>query len=531
MTRWFLGARARWSHVIGHFTVCLLVAAVAYVVPVHAFGLAVQDPWEGGVEIVLVHDTHFHGTFTRPDGVTLAHYVGVIGEILDTNPNALFVGNGDDLAPSVMSAVFFGRHMVDALNVSRLSVDTFGNHELDYGPDNLLEQVRASAFPWVSANVLDRATGTVFGKEAGVEPFRIFRLGGVAVGFTGLAPAETGAISNVGQGILVRDPADALRDVVPQMRLAGAQVVVVLAHLAWPDTEAIAASVDGVDVFLGDHAGQSLDVPRVINGAIVSRRGQEFDRVGVLTLRVRAGRIVDHEYWWVPVASSSPVSGEVQVVTGRYERDLAELLDSVIGTSAVPLDARREVVRREEAALGNLAADAMREWGSADLAIQNGGGIRGDRVYEMGPLTKANVVDWLPFQNYVAVLRLSGRQVVEALENGVSAVESGGGRFPQVSGVAFSYDPNAPPMSRVREVKIGGLPLDRDAMYTVTTNDFLAGGGDGYEVFTQAQVVVSPRDGPVLSAVVMDFVAAAGVVAPRVEGRIVVEEHGALQVP
>lgn len=530
MTGWMLGERARWSRFIGYSVVGLLIAAGG-VLPGLRSDLAAQERSEQDGEIVLVHDTHFHGTFTRPDGVTLAHYAGVVGEILDANPNAVFVGNGDDLAPSVMSAVFFGRHMVDALNASRLSVDTFGNHELDYGPDNLLEQVRASAFPWVSANVLDRATGMVFGKAAGVELFVIRRVAGVTVGFTGLAPAETGSISNVGQGILVRDPAEALRDVVPQMRLAGAQVVVVLAHLAWPDTEAVAASVDGVDVFLGDHAGQSLDVPRVINGAIVSRRGQEFDRVGVLTLRVRGGRVVGHEYWWVPVATDSPVSYEVQVVTGQYERELAELLDREIGVSAVRLDARREVVRREEAALGNLAADAMREWGGADLAIQNGGGIRGDRVYEIGPLTRANVVEWLPFQNYLAVLRLSGREVVEALENGVSTVESGGGRFPQVSGVRFSYDPGGPPMSRVREVNIGGLPVDRDAMYTVATNDFLAGGGDGYEVFTRAQVVVSPQDGPVVSAVVMDFVAAAGVVAPRVEGRIVAEQRPTLQIP
>lgn len=410
--------------------------------------------------------------------------------------------------------------MVEALNAARLSVDTYGNHEFDYGPDNLVDQVRASRFSWVSANVIDRRTGEVFGAEAGARSFVVREVGGVGLGFTGVAPAETGTISNVGPNVEILDPIEAMRAVVPRMRGAGAQVVIMLSHLAGPDSDRLAAAVPGIDVIVGDHAGRALDLPSVINGTIVSRRGQEYDRLGWLKLTIRERTIVGHTYVALPVTTASPVSPLVEEVLQRYDAELSALLDVEIGRTATDLDARRRTVRTREAAIGSYIADAIRSWAGADVAIQNGGGIRGDKVYEAGPITRAMIVEVLPFQNYLTVLRLTGSQLLEALENGVSEVETGAGRFPQVSGLSFRYDPAAPPMTRVSDVTVGLSPLDLHATYTVATNDFLAGGGDGYSMLSAAEVLVPGQAGPLVSSVVIDAIGEAGTIAPRVEGRI-----------
>jgi 2',3'-cyclic-nucleotide 2'-phosphodiesterase/3'-nucleotidase len=330
-------------------------------------------------------------------------------------------------------------------------------------------------------------------------------------------------MSNVGPDVVVLEPAEAMRAMAPRMREAGAQIIVVLSHLAGPDSDRLVAAVSGIDVIVGDHAGRALDWPEVINGAIVSRRGQEYFPPGVLRLTVRGGRIVDFSYAVLPLATDSPVAPDVEEVVSRYTEEMEALLGVEIGSTATALDTRRDTVRREEAAIGNYVADAVRAWAGADVGLQNGGGIRGDKVYAAGPLTRRSIVEMLPFQNAVTVLRVRGAQLLEALENGVSRIETDGGRFPQVSGLRFRYDPGATP--RVKEVSVGGQPLDLDREYTLATNDFVASGGDGYTMLQAADVLVSPQAGPLISLVVMEAVARDGVIAPRVEGRITVG-HG-----
>jgi 2',3'-cyclic-nucleotide 2'-phosphodiesterase (5'-nucleotidase family) len=179
-------------------------------------------------------------------------------------------------------------------------------------------------------------------------------------------------------------------------------------------------------------------------------------------------------------------------------------------------------VRRGESALGNLVADALREFTRAQVAIVNGGGIRGDRTYAAGTvLTRRDVLTELPFGNAAVVIELSGADLRRALEEGVSAVEAGAGRFPQVSGLAFTFDARRPPMQRVLQVKVDGQPLDPHATYRVATSDYLLRGGDGYASLARGRALGDAGGGPLVATVVMDAIAARGTIAPAVEGRIV----------
>ena len=205
----------------------------------------------------------------------------------------------------------------------------------------------------------------------------------------------------------------------------------------------------------------------------------------------------------------------------EFTAQLDASLNIEIGVAATAMDSRRNVVRGEESAMGDLIADAMRAASGADVAITNGGGIRADRTYDPGTvLTRRDILSELPFGNVTVLTEITGQQIVEALENGFSQVENGAGRFPQVSGIEVVYDPTAPAGSRVVSVKINGADLDVNATYKVATNDFMLNGGDGYGALGGGNVLINAGNGNLMANDVMNYVEAAGTVSPTIEGRI-----------
>jgi 2',3'-cyclic-nucleotide 2'-phosphodiesterase (5'-nucleotidase family) len=164
----------------------------------------------------------------------------------------------------------------------------------------------------------------------------------------------------------------------------------------------------------------------------------------------------------------------------------------------------------------------MRAAVGADVALTNGGGIRAERQYEAGhSLTRRDILSELPFGNGTLLLELTGAQLKAALENGVSQVRELAGRFPQVSGMIVEVDLKQPPGSRVLSVAVAGQPLDPAKTYRVATNDFLARGGDGYRAFVGAKSLIGASAAQLMATHVIDYVAKAGRVAPKVEGRVV----------
>ena len=172
-------------------------------------------------------------------------------------------------------------------------------------------------------------------------------------------------------------------------------------------------------------------------------------------------------------------------------------------------------------AIGNLIADALRAQTQSDVAIVNGGGIRGNKQYPAGTeLTRRDILTELPFGNRTVKLAVTGDMIKAALENGVSDVANAAGRFPQVSGLTFTADLMRPVGQRVDNIMIGGKPLDPAASYTLATNDYMAGGGDGYVALEAGTPLLAVRDGKLMANDVMAYIAAQKTVAPKVEGRI-----------
>lgn len=499
---------------------------------------AVATEHEGPVEVTLLHDSHFHGKYSQTvDGtqIEIAEYFALVQERKDAvGGDALFLGNGDDIGPSVHSGLFEpnGIHMIDALNEAPIDVNTLANHEFDYGPDNLLELIAAADFPFVTANVRDTTTGEVFGVDQGVEEFVTFDIDGVTVGVTGLAPEGMASVTNLGPDTEQISAEAALDIVSPKMRAAGVDVIVATSHLCGPDAIALADSAADVDVIAGDHCGSALETPYVsADGTIVSFAGDEYQFLGELTLSVADGEVslagfTLHDLA-AAVGSLTPIAA-IQEVVDTYDAQLDEELNVVIGERAVDWDTRTTVIRRSESAAGNYFTDEMRTaFGGSDIAVTNSGGIRGNQVYPAGDITRREIAEIFPFGNKLVQAEISGATLLEALEHAVSAdTDEDGllakGWFLQVSGLTFEFDSSLPAGSRVHTVLVGGEPLDLDRIYTMATNDFLLGGGDGYTMFEDLNVLVDSNGGMLLDTFLIQRIEARDTpITNDVEGRIV----------
>jgi len=213
-----------------------------------------------------------------------------------------------------------------------------------------------------------------------------------------------------------------------------------------------------------------------------------------------------------------------------FRGPLDQLRATPVGETRVALNGARADVRSKETNLGNLIADSMLAKtapAGAQLAIMNGGGIR--TSIPEGRITLGQVLEVMPFGNTLVLLTLTGAQVKEALENGVSQVEQSAGRFPQVGGMRYSWNPSAPAGSRITGIQVsdgrgGFTPIDPNASYRVVVNNFIAGGGDGYSVLQRGANKVDT--GFLDADVLVEYLQARSPVNPQVEGRIV--QSGAL---
>lgn len=485
---------------------------------------------ETTTEITIIHDSYFNGLYNdAEDPDNIATYFGLVDMLRERAPNPLVLGKGNDLSPSVMTTLFDGAHVIDAMNAGDIEYTTFGNHDFDRGPENAAEMVDRSEFPWVTANVTDRDTGGTFAADSGAERYALHDIGGVTVGITGLLTDQAPELTSLGDDVEVSDAVEAASTVVPEMREAGADVTIALSHLNQPRPEEVAREVSCLDLLIGDRTATVLEEPVEINGTLLSFVGSEFDHVGELALAVDDGEVVGHEFTLhtlVDLVEANEVDPHPEVfrLLECYNGILERELDVVIGETTEPLDATRETLRRHESNFGNLVADTIRDVAGTEIGLMNSGGMRTDTRYEAGPITRRLVANVLPFPNTVVRMEVTGNQLEAALENGVSQVDvegaTGTGRFPQVSGLSFAYDPTQESGNRLVDVRVGDEPVDSEATYTLGTNDFVAGGGDGYEVFADLETTAPAADVPLLSTIVINRIQNAGTVSPTTDGRI-----------
>lgn len=435
------------------------------------------------------------------------------------NPNTLYLFDGDMLSPSLLSGFDKGQNTIDLTNLVPFDLAVPGNHEFDFGPENFAEKLKASKYPWAAINITN-ADGSAIEGLGGV---MVKEVGGLKVALIPVAQDTSPEVSSTGS-LKFGPTVDMAVEAAKKAREDGADIVVGVVQTNMENDRALIKS-HAFDVILsGDDHSYATAYDGVTAYVETSIDGQFLTPID-LTVEVgeKDGK---RTISWMPnfrfidTATVEP-DPESKALADKFAAGLDETLNVEIGTTETALDSRRNVVRAEESSMGNLIADAMRAATGADVALMNGGGIRADRTYDAGAkLTRRDILTELPFGNVTVVTELPGSQLLLALENAVSQVEKGAGRFAQVSGLTFSYDASAEAGSRVSEVMVGDTALNPDALYKVAVNDYILGGGDGYAALGGGRVLTNIGGGNLVANDVMAYVEKQGTVKPAVEGRI-----------
>ncbi|MCC7417543.1 MAG: 5'-nucleotidase C-terminal domain-containing protein [Acidobacteria bacterium] len=424
---------------------------------------------------------------------------------------------GDFLSSSVASTVFKGEQMIAALNAAGLDLATLGNHEFDFGVDVLIQRMAEARWQWLVANIVDVQTGKPIG---GAAPYVVRTFGTLKVGFLGLSPTTEGIGLADRTRLRLIDPLVAAGTYLPMLKAERVDVVVVVTHLTFADDRALAERFPEIDIIIGGH--EHFPIAAAENRTLISKAGADARFLARIDVNRRPSGAIERFYELVPVTGELPDEPGTAAVVASYEARLGGELDVAVGTSAVPLDGVSQRLRSSETNLGNLVADVMRADTGADIALVNSGGIRGDRVFGAGALTRRTLLEIHPFGNVVCMVAVPGRIVLAALDNGVSRLPAAAGQFPQVSGLTLRVNPRAAPGSRVSDVRIGGELLDPAKTYTLAIPDFLLTGGDNYTMFAGVPLLISPLAGHAMVAAFEAYLVDRREIAPVADGRILI---------
>ncbi|MEE9913153.1 MAG: 5'-nucleotidase C-terminal domain-containing protein [Deltaproteobacteria bacterium] len=480
------------------------------------------------IRILYMNDFHGFAVAYKPYGSDEAQgglaYLAQRAQELRAEKPTLFLSAGDMIQGNNWANLFQGQSSIEAMNAMNFDAMVVGNHEFDFGQAVLNERIGEAKFPVLGANVLGMGR---------LRPYIIKNLDGLSIAVIGVVTGDTPVTTlprNVA-GLNFLSPEDTVLKYVAELRGKN-DIIVVLSHIGFAADTGLAAKVEGIDVLIGGHSHTKVDKPVMIGRTFVGQAFEHGKVLGVLDLTVKNGSIVRASSRLEPVRPAGKENEAVAAIVAKYQQSVDAVMNDTVGEALADLDGAN--VRLRETNLGNLIADMMRKASGADAAIINGGTIR--TSIRRGPIKVSDVYAVVPFDNYIVAIKMTGRQIRDTLEHGVSAVEDDEGRFPQVSGLAFTYDRLAPKGSRVKEVLIGGQPLAADREYSVATNDFLAAGGDGYKAFGDAvkssknyaviggamkgDKLVYSNPGKWLRDVVIGFIKTQNKVSAKVEGRI-----------
>ena len=449
--------------------------------------------------------------------------------------NVIVVDAGDQYQGSLMYTTYKGDVEAEMMEKIGFDVMAVGNHEFDDGDEGLLKLIDNVSFPVISGNLDVSQSNILAGK---VQNHVVLEVGGEKIGIVSALATDTVETSSPSEAVIFQDEIDSIAADVATLTAEGVTKIIALTHVGLPRDLEIAAAVPGLDAVVGGHSHTYLsatDPDR--QGAYPTFASQEDGTLVPVVQAYAYSKYVGHlELNFDDEGNLTYASGDTILLDASVEEDpeivarvaelagpIEEMKTRVVAEAAEAIEGSRDVCRAMECPMGNLVADAMldrvKDQG-VQIAIQNGGGLRAS--IDAGEVTMGEVLTVLPFQNTLSTFEVTGAQILAALENGVSQVEEGAGRFPQVAGMSFTVDLTQAPGSRISNVMVGDAPLDPEATYGAVSNNYVRNGGDGYRMFRDAMNAYDY--GPYLADVTAEFLAKVGPYQPYTDGRITVNK-------
>ncbi|EFJ51913.1 hypothetical protein VOLCADRAFT_103101 [Volvox carteri f. nagariensis] len=441
-----------------------------------------------------------------PDVATwISAIASLVKEYRSKGANPLVCFSGDAYNPSLMSTITMGKQMVAVLNEIGVDVSCLGNHDFDYGLENLMKLNSRCNFPWLMANVMEAGTDAPYG---GADKVWLRDWNGIKVGIVGLVEEEwletLGAV-NV-EEMEYRDFFKVGRQLASELKAQGAELLIAVTHMREVNDRRLAAELPEFHIVLGGHDHHYVSAFIEPHNNLLVKSGTDFRDLSVVEVEFDEGskdpRLSVER---IPIDSSIPEDPAMKAIVDENLKVMGERMAEEVGETLEPLDGRFQTVRSRESNLGNFVTDVWRKEAKADMVITNSGSLRSDMIHPEGKLAIKDFVAVLPYIAPTVVLECTGAQVVAALENGVSQWPSLEGRFPQVSGLKFKFDPSKPPGQRIvpgsvfaTEVGSEPEPIRDDHNYRVAVGKYLASGRDGFDVFASCKVLVDDEAGVVV---------------------------------
>ncbi len=505
-------------------------------------------------DIVILHTNDVHGA--------IAGYakVAALKDAYEARgAYVLLMDAGDFIQGDPTVSTSEGATAVELMNLAGYDVVSLGNHEFDYGYQNLKDLEADADFAIVDANVL-------YNGRVAFEDNLVFTApDGTKIGVFGLDTPETATKAHPAkiQGVTFlagEDLYDCAQEQVDALTAEGCNYVICLGHLGIDDESAgnrsidLLENVDGIDLFIDGHShstqdditaaltaasqagGNEISVDSsMVNGTVLTSTGTKLESVGVVTIDGETGSI---DAATVAAADLTAEDADVAARAAAIQKEIDDEYGTVFAKTEVALNGEREPGNRtEETNLGDLITDALvwgaeREGTEVDAAVTNGGGIRASIA--AGDITKKDINTVLPFGNTLSIVQVTGAELLEALEASTYCTPTSIGGFPQVSGIEFTvdttkaydqgelypgstyYGPKS--IQRVTIETVGGESFDANATYTIATNDFMAAGGDTYYAFAAASVNYDL--GIAMDEVVMDYI------TDELKGTVTAEAYG-----
>ena len=529
----------------------------------------VSPPNIKSVQVLQLSDLHgaIEASTTNIGAAVLA---GAFANDRKNSAATVTLSSGDNIgAAPPISTEFEELSTIESMNSMKFDASTFGNHEHDRNLEHVQKVIGASDFQWVSSNYGDSSLAVLKSGTKAAKSYTIIERGGVNIGIVGsntdttieqVFPGNLDYIDAAGvkRTIEIQAGVDGINAAIVAAKSAGADLVVAVIHQGWSENVGGVASgilndmalqIKGAAAIYGGHSHQSFSslVPGKLRGygtlvGQVVNNGQEYTR-SQICLNTATDKVIGTSIETIKKAAVASVTADVDTaaIVKKYKDQMSTKLDVKIGSvsGTFPIDGTPRVQRSGENPMGNYIADLLRAKYKTDFALTNGGGIRDSFPAKnyvpvdpklvrtgTGPLdvTLGDALTVYPFGNQVATTIVTGENLWKALENGVGGNYGVEGRFPQISGFKFTFDPTKAAGSRIVSVtKNDGTEIAKDqTVYTLTTLDYIIYGGDLYVN------VFSPSKAKVMGALLDIFVdalkadLAAGVVTqvPALDGRI-----------
>ncbi|MBI4763923.1 MAG: 5'-nucleotidase C-terminal domain-containing protein [Deltaproteobacteria bacterium] len=502
---------------------------LASMVAAWLFFISIDFVWAGEVvQLRLLYVNDFHGFAEpyQPSGSPgklggIAPLAGEVNRLRKERPTLLLAA-GDMIQGNPWTNLFQGKSTIEVMNAMDFTAMVPGNHEFDFGQEVLKQRIREARFPLLAANVQGRP-GLFY-------PYVLKEVSGLTIAIIGLITEETPITThpkNV-KGLTFSPVIEASQKVIRELG-DKPDLVIALSHQGLPADIRLAQETSGIQIIIGGHTHTRIESPMKVKETLIVQAWEQAKVLGVLDLTIQDRKIIHYEGRLIPIRPDlQQPDPAVMEIVDRYKMETAAILQEVIGEAQVDLKGTGS--RSQETNLGNWVADILRQETGADVALINGGSLRADIL--RGPIRIKDLFNILPFFNHPVVLKVSGRELKDIVEYGLSGQIGTGGRFPQVSGMQVSYNPSAREGRRITSFLVGEKKWDPQGWYSLATNDFLAAGGDGYDLLKRimgekdgdsshlASRVVLFDSGREIRAMVIDYLKNKKRISASVEGRI-----------